>query len=445
MYKNNRAVWTEGMFLGPQHFQQHDRFLLNTISAINAGTDSYPFGLLSFDLDESALTEGKFSLLSVSGIFQDGTPYNLPDDGELPTPLDIGVDTRNSVIHLAIPFASNTDKDVTEIRDKQSLSQYLLNNQIVVDRQSVDSSSEETVFTGSLWTRLLVGSDEQTAYHTIPLARIVERRDDGSVLLDKHYSCCAMSIQASAPLMSYCREIQGLLTQRAAELADRLGQPTASDTSQFYQFLLLQIINRARPLLQHLTSLPRLHPERLYREMVQLVGELSTITSSTRQCPVLPEYLHRDQYKSFSPIVEHLRECLNWIADVNVVSIPVVHMRGGTYTASVADLHLFNTARFILAVKARVSSEDLVSRFPKQITISSKSKLKDLVQAQGQGIELKTLVNIPNSIPMHENHVYFEMRQENALWSDISTSGVIAMHIAGTFSELKMQLWAIAR
>ncbi|MCP6146127.1 hypothetical protein, partial [Pseudomonas aeruginosa] len=24
---NNRVVWSEGMFLRPQHFQQHDRYL----------------------------------------------------------------------------------------------------------------------------------------------------------------------------------------------------------------------------------------------------------------------------------------------------------------------------------------------------------------------------------------------------------------------------------
>lgn len=30
---NNRVVWSEGMFIGTQHFQQHDRYLENLIDA----------------------------------------------------------------------------------------------------------------------------------------------------------------------------------------------------------------------------------------------------------------------------------------------------------------------------------------------------------------------------------------------------------------------------
>ena len=445
MHKNNRTVWTEGMFLGPQHFQQHDRFLLNTIAAINKGTHGFPYGLINYELDANALSEGKVALANVSGIFANGTPFSLPTDDDLPEPLEISPDIRNQIISLAIPYSNSTNKDITESKTRDSFSRYLLKDQNVADRHSLDSESEETVFTAGLWTRLVLDDSEQTAYHTIPLLRVSERREDGSVLLDKEFYCCAMSLQASPPLVSMCREIHGLLSQRATELAGRLGTPNASDTSQLTQFLLLQIINRAEPLLRHIANTAADHPEQLYRDCLQLAGELSTITTNSRTAPEFSEYLHHDQYQSFLPVFNSLRESLNWIPDSTTESIPVKHVKAGIYTSSVKDLHLFESARFILAAKARITPDELARRFPRQTTISSKAKLRDLVEAQSQGVELKSLVTVPNSIPMYESYVYFELRQDNPLWQEIAVSGDIAMHVAGSYADLQMQLWTIQK
>ena len=41
--------------------------------------------------------------------------------------------------------------------------------------------------------------------------------------------------------------------------------------------MLLQLVNRAQPLVQHLNQLTPLHPERLYSELVALAGEFSGV------------------------------------------------------------------------------------------------------------------------------------------------------------------------
>ncbi|MBX2883560.1 MAG: type VI secretion system baseplate subunit TssK [Granulosicoccus sp.] len=445
MSKNNRTVWTEGMFLGPQHFQQHDRFLLSAIAGINRQQGEYCYGFIDCKIDSSALSEGKFSLTSVRGVFPDGTPFNLPDDDELPDPIDVDMTTQNQIVSLAIPFDIHSDKDIAEQKSNESFSRYLLDDQTITDRHSPDSNGEETVFTGGLWTRLVLDNADQSAYHTIPIARIVERRSDDSVVLDKNFYPCAASLTASDPLLTACREIQGMLHQRATELAGRLGTPNASDTSQLVQFLLLQLINRVKPLLKHIVENENDHPERVYRELIQLAGELATITSNERLSGDYPAYLHRDQYASFTPVIESIRTSLNWIPDSTTESIAVTHVKAGIYTATVHDKHLFESARFILAVKARVTPDELQRRFPRQTTISSKNKLRELVEAQSRGIELTSLVTVPNSIPMYENNVYFELRQGDQLWNEIAVSGDIAMHIAGTYSDLSMQLWTIQK
>lgn len=431
------------MFLGPQHFQQHDRFLLNTLALVARSMGAWAHGLIDIEIDTLALNEGKFALTRISGLFPDGTPFNLPEDGELPVPVMINSDCRDAVISLAIPFEDQQAKDTVEERAANSFSRYVIGDRLVSDRHSPDSDSEETVFTASLWTRLTLAGDDQAAFHTLPLVRISERRDDDRVVLDERFYPCAMTLQASAPLQSLVRELHGLINQRATDLAGRIGTATASDSSQLNQLLLLKTLNRVRPLLRHMTEATSTHPEALYQAFIQLAGELTTLTTTARLAPDFTEYLHRDQYRSFAPLVEHLRECLNWIPDSTTESIPVQHVKAGIYTASIRNPALFQTSRFILAAKARVTPDELSRRLPRQSTISSKAKLRDLVEAQSQGIALKPVITLPNSIPMYENYVYFDMRHDDPLWQEIAVSGDLAMHIAGSYSDLQMQLWAV--
>ena len=67
------------------------------------------------------------------------------------------------------------------------------------------------------------------------------------------------------------------------------------------------------------------------------------------------------------------------------------------------------------------------------------------MEAQSQGIALKPVITLPNSIPMYENHVYFDIREDDPLWEEIAVSGDLAMHIAGRYSDLQMQLWAVRK
>lgn len=443
MSKKNRTVWSEGMFLGPHHFQQHDRFILNTVAEINAVSSPYPYGLSSIKFDEQALAEGRLSLTECRGVFADGTPFTLPDDAPLPEPIDISTEEIGSTIVLALPFESHSEKDIAEARSRESFSRYLLQDQRIEDRQTPDSSSEETIFTANLWVRLQLSGSDDTAFHTIPVARIQDRKEDGTIILDSTFFTCALTLNASDGLYRLCREIEVLLSQRAMDLSATLGKPDQGDSSQLTQFFMLQIINRAKPLMTHLLATSSLHPEVLYRELVQIAGELATFCTPGKTAPQLPEYNHRDQYASFYPVATNIRQSLNFTVDQKVAQFPIEHVKGGIYTCTIADLHLFQGSRFLLAVSARLQPEAIKSQFSQQITISSKDKLRDLVTSHSTGVALTPVIQVPNNIPMYDQYVYFEMQRGTQMWSEISVTGIIALHIAGTFPDLDMQLWTI--
>ena len=59
---SSKVVWTEGMFLQPQHFQQHDRFTEFQLRERLAALTAYGWGFSSLALDEASLALGKLAL-----------------------------------------------------------------------------------------------------------------------------------------------------------------------------------------------------------------------------------------------------------------------------------------------------------------------------------------------------------------------------------------------
>ena len=445
MSRADRPLWAEGMLLGPHHFQQQERFLIDRSALETRLCGPWPFGFATLEIDETALADGVVALRSLSGLFSDGTPFSLPADAPLPEPLAIGSDARGKLVSLVLPRLDGDDKDFAEHPGPGTFARYLIDDLAVQDRHTPGLDSEETLFVGRLWTRLSIAGPGDSAFHTLPIARVLERREDGTVLLDPGFSCCALTLGGSAPIRRLVREIAGLLGQRAAEIAARVGRPDAGDSAQVTLFLLLQTINRAHALLRHLLEVDGLHPEALYRELVQLAGELATLTTPARLAGDYAAYVHRDPYPAFESIVSALRASLNWIPDSSADAIPVQHVKGGIYTATVRDSSRFESARFILAARAALTPDELSRRLPRQTTIASKTRLQDLVEAQTPGVELAPMTTVPNSIPMVADHVYFELGQDSPLWREIATGGIIALHVAGHMPELDMQLWTLSR
>ena len=94
MSDNNRVVWSEGLFLRPQHFQQQERYLEAYIEGRAAALQSYPWGLTELEIERDLLGIGKLGLRRARGVFPDGTPFVMPDTDPLPAPLEIGPQLR---------------------------------------------------------------------------------------------------------------------------------------------------------------------------------------------------------------------------------------------------------------------------------------------------------------------------------------------------------------
>ncbi len=440
---DNKVIWTEGMFLRPQHFQQQDRHFQTWVESRCGGLLGFSWGITRLEIDTQLLALGKFAISSCQGIFPDGTPFSIPDHDPAPIPLDIATSVKNQLVHLALPVRRTTGKELSWEEDTSELSRYHLQEIEIKDLQSQSDQDSIQIQSGALWTRLRLSEQEQDAFVTIPIARVLERKEDKQVLLDEKFIASCLHSSASSQLCDYIQELQGILHQRGEALAKRLGSPGAGGVAEIVDFLLLQIINRNEPLFSHFTTLRQLPPETLYRTMLEIAGELSTITRPGHRPDSFPNYKHEDLQSCFEPLVIILREALSWVSESRAIAIPLEEHPHQIRTAIIQDRELLESAEFILAASAQVPTEKLRSQFPRQTTIATVEKLRDLVMAQVPGIKLRPLAVAPRQIPFHKGMTYFELEKTPKLWQELQKSGTIAMHFSGEYPELELEFWAI--
>lgn len=445
MSSNNKIVWSEGMFLRPQHFQQHDRYLESRIDGRSHGLRAYDWGFTSIKLDVGQLAIGKIVLLEARGIFQDGTPFHMPHDDALPLPLDLDGNVANEVVYLAFPLYRPNEVEVDSEADPDGLARYRISHDEVHDN-NVGFDSYYPVQVGSLSTKLMLGSQERSGYLCLGLANIIEVRADQSVILDDKYIPVVLQSAASGILLSFVRELHGLLHTRGEALAVRVaGAGQGAGVAEVADFMLLQTINRYEPLLEHLSRHPLLHPESLFGVGLQLMGDLSTFYRTGKRPLSMPEYQHADLRRCLIPLIEELRYLLSLVLEQNVVQLPLNKHNQNVFWAARPDAGLLDHAIFILAVGAQVSSEMIRTHFPAQVKIGPVEEIAQLVGSALPGIVIQALPVAPRQIPYHAGMTYFELDKQNPYWSKMSNAGGFAFHIGGNFPGLELEFWAIKK
>jgi type VI secretion system protein ImpJ len=440
---NRKVVWSEGMLLQPQHLQQHDRYLQAHLEARVAPLRPYPWGFSSLRIDEQQLAFGKIALQACAGVLPDGTPFMLPMEDELPLPLDVPDEARNALVVLALPLRR---PGVPETADSPGLDNFARHR--AVDHEAWDSNGLDNsalMQVGQLRVRLALEPEVVNAHSTLGIARVVERRPDNRLVLDPEYCPPCLDFRVAPRLSSFADELVGLLQQRGQALAGRLSQPGAAGAAEIADFLLLQLVNRAEPLLAHLASMTGLHPEELYRQLVALAGELATFGAGARRATQYPAYRHDRLRESFEPVIEHLRESLSAVLDSRAVPIPLEERQFGIRVAVMRDPELVKSATFVLAVNAQMAAESLRNAFPRQVKIGSVEKIRDLVNLQLPGIGLRPLPVAPRQLPFHAGFTYFELDRGSEYWAALGSSAGFAMHVAGDFPGLQMEFWAIRK
>src|ERR1700730_18613744 len=172
MSAHNRVIWSEGLFLQPQHFQQQERYFERYVEARCQALVPHSWGFTQIEFERDLLSIGKVAVRQVAGVFPDGTPFRMPDDDPLPKPIDIGPDVRDQILYLAVPLRRagelEADRDAADELARHDVRE-------LQARNATSSGGDPALLeVGALRTRFLLASDATEAYACLPLAHLVE-------------------------------------------------------------------------------------------------------------------------------------------------------------------------------------------------------------------------------------------------------------------------------
>jgi type VI secretion system protein ImpJ len=442
MSLESKVIWSEGMFLNPQHFQQQERYFERYVGGKCSAYGAYAWGLQEFEFDQQLLKLGKISLLKAKGVFPDGTPFSIPDVDDIPPVLEVAENTHNQVVYLCVPLKRPGAVDVLPEDSTYGMARYYsVENDV---RDVADENGDlYKMDIGKLRIKLLLESDDRSGYACVGVMKVSESRENKEVLLDDQYIPTCLDCRVAQKLVSFLNELVGLLHHRAESIAGRLADTRRGGTAEIADYMMLQFLNRIEPYAKHLGQRQGLHPLTLFSEVMQFAGELSTFVATTKRPIEFPAYAHENLQLTFTPLMSELRSGLSMVYEQTAIALALVEKKYGIRVAEIGDRSLLGTAMFVLAVRADVAEEMIRSRLPAQMKIGPVERIRQLVNVAMPGVGLKALPVAPRQIPYRSGYTYFELDKQNPLWKEFATSGGFAMHIGGDFPGLEMEFWAI--
>jgi len=367
------VMWSEGMFLLPQHFQYQDEFHQHQLAEATLRSTPFHWGVQALQVDEDALANGTLQLKRLKLVFPDGSLYDAPQHDPLPAARDLKdlLKANDLKVYAALklpePFGLNYVEDGHEHKAARRFRKQF---DTLPDLNEGELENEITSL--RLNVVMLVDGDSLDGYTHCPLAKLT-RNSMGGFNIDPHFVHPTLHLGSHETIVGLGKRLLGALqakskalSGRRRERADQIAEFGSSDVTLFW---LLNTVNRAHPQLAHLLAHPRLHPERLYLFLADLAGGLLTFTLDT-QLSDIPEYDHQDPAASLVKLDEMIRVMLDNVVPNQCIVINLTQTKPSHWQGQLHDPRLAE-ADFYIAVHADMPGASLLELVPRAFKVGS--------------------------------------------------------------------------
>lgn len=439
----NKVVWSEGLFLRTQHFQQQDRYAEALMRASLRAGHLQGWGFSALEIDRAALDAGQIAVTRGEGILPDGTPFSIPGGMEAPAALVVKGDAAG-VVSLAVPAEPRGAASIDAAHADASGARYRGAMETVRDAVRGGAEPEE-VEVARLSARLIPPGEETAGFTTLPLARVEGLKADGSVALVAGYLPPALNIGVVA---WYAGLLQELVTglERIAEAHGGLVRGGAGRSVE--NLLILELANAAQPRLAHLLAQNLAHPADLFGELAGLAGRMATYGSSSRRLSDLPVYDHTDPQPAFAALADTLRSMALSLRHVEPKSraLPVAKHSQNVWKVRIDNPDILRTSRIVLRVGSEMSEESLRRIFAGQATVGAADEFEKLWKSRLPGIALKPLHSQPREIPYDGERLCLELDQKSDHWTQLLDAPGFVIGVSGKLDrEPQIDCYAVSR
>ena len=454
MFKAEKVLWGEGLFLRPQHFQLQDRYHEQRLNHLIRSTIPFSYGVIDLSFDESQLKLNILALEKINMIWQDGEIYAAPHQ-DLP-PEAIQLDELKMqgemLVYLALPIvqANKTNVSYDDSKENSQPARYHSYLSDTHDLFTDATSAEISMLKRQAQFKLVdVSSDpnhslDGTLY--LPVAKI-KRQNSGQYEFDQHFIPPLLHIEASQTLHNNLKRTLNVIRAKIKtiqsnnrENEQKLIEFRSGDIVSFW---LVNALNTAHATLNHIFQNAQIHPERLYGELLRLTGSLLTF-STAYDVEQLPSYQHHNLQNSFSQIDAILRDLLDTIISNRYISIALKETRPSYWLGSLETDKINRDSRLYLAVSSTMmQTHDLIQIVPLRFKIGNTVDVEQRVVAALPAIPLQHLIQVPTAIPVRSGVSYFEIEPNHELYQRMLDSEAICIYVPAGFQDISLELIAV--
>jgi len=431
-------VWSEGMFIAPQHFQHMDITLqryANELAQLDVSAGDY--GVSELEIDTDALKVGQFVVREAAGVFPDRLFFRLAKGLALHVPDGVVEET----VYLSVPLAirgeaqfGSPDTPVRMVKHRDQLED--LNDP---RNDPVDSELAE------VGACLRLGSADFSGYAAIPVARLLEKTAEGRVVLDRSFVPHVLCLRASNLLTERVEETIALARARAGNAAGRIAADTElrSEVSLMAERLELQILNRWLLVLQNEARTGMIGPRRLYMFLASMGAELDAILGLAVDDSLIfdPEKIT----ECFESLLSSLRRklTLEKPASVMAFSWNTELFEKRRVLRVIVPARLLNEGRRpILALRGPDKAEALMQLGPLACKLAGLSAMPELVARGLPGVELTPMPVAPSELRSRADAAYFSINTSSENWRlFLEKREALALHVDDRIRSVEATLY----
>lgn len=443
MHAGSKIFWSEGLTLGPQHFQLQDLYHEAQLHAVASAMRTHYWGLRAIAWNLDALGHNRLSVRSLAAIFPDGATYDAPATDLLPESLDLSqlpADVQAFTFYIALaafkPHGGNAEPD----------GRYLRHHGEALDLYSEAVPVEVPLLKKQ--ARLLVEFAPREPLTSIAVVRL-RRTDDGGFEIDPAFIAASAAIGAAPGLQRMLDSLISALTTKVESL-QRSHRKATADTYEMSKgdissWWMLNIVSTASVLLMHSARSPGQHPEALYRQLLSLAGGLMTFSDRYKAAD-LPAYRHDVLGEVFGRLDAMVRELVDTVISTRyfMVALLADAQRPSLYRAVLDPRKISRDTQLCLAVSADLPALELVAAMPVRLKVGSPDDLEKILGSALPGVPLAHMPQVPAAVPVRPNTYYFSLSARSPLYEQALKSEALAVYALDGIPGLKLELIAIA-
>ena len=444
----SRLVWSEGMYLGPHHFQAQSRYFEDSVHFAVSNLVFAPYGLGGFELDQEALRNGTLSLVHARGVFPDGMVFQMPEEDPLPAArniTDLFSPIRESLtVNLAVAARKAGGPNCSVEGDgDDGDSRYL--GQVTKLYDENTGRDEKPVRLGRKNIRLLLDTEVADNMVTLPMARI-GRDGSGHFVFDPNFIPPCLDIAASTRLVMMLRRIIEILEDKSSNLTKaKTGGAKSSagwSSQEVANFWFLHSVNAALAPLRHVCFSRRGHPEGLFIELSRLAGALCTFGLDSHP-RTLPLYNHDNLEECFGALDIHIRSHLETLMPTNCLPIPLEPLGNYFWSGPVTDQRCLGPSRWIFAIRSPIGEAELIERVPRLAKVCSREFIVKLVQRAMPGLTLTQVAIPPAAVSPRLETQYFVVNRSGPCWENIVSTRQVGVYVPGEVPKPEIELLVV--